>query len=112
MKLKNYYKYYYRLANAYILKNDYDSAAKYFEEAIKSDETNIDIMREFVALLKRDIDKNGNEVIYYLKKILEIDKNDKEALEDILKLYERIGDYENLSNYNRILENLYKQKSS
>ena len=112
LKLKNYYKYYYRLANAYILKNDYDSAAKYFEEAIKSDETNIDIMKEFVALLKRDIDKNGNEVIYYLKKILEIDKNDKEALEDILKLYERIGDYENLSNYNRILENLYKQKSS
>ena len=69
-------------------------------------------MREFVALLKRDIDKNGNEVIYYLKKFLEINKNDKEALEDILKLYERIGDYENLSNYNRILENLYKQKSS
>ena len=63
-------------------------------------------MREFVALLKRDIDKNGNEVIYYLKKILEINKNDKEALEDILKLYERIGDYESMSNYNRILENI------
>lgn len=32
--------------------------------------------------------KNGNEVIYYLRRILEIDKSDKEALTDILKLYE------------------------
>ena len=106
LKLKNYYKYYYRLANAYILKNDYDNAKKYFEEAIKSDETNINTIKEFIDFLKRDIDKNGNEVIYYLKKILEINKNDKEALTDILKLYERIGDYESVSNYNKILEDL------
>ncbi|TKZ31156.1 tetratricopeptide repeat protein [Brachyspira catarrhinii] len=106
LKLKNYYKYYYRLANAYILKNDYDNAKKYFEEAIKLDESNIEIIKELLSLLKRDINENGNEVIYYLKRILEIDKNDKEALTDILKLYERIGDYESMSNYNKILENI------
>lgn len=32
--------------------------------------------------------KNVNEVIYYLRRILEIDKSYKEALTDILKLYE------------------------
>lgn len=108
LKLNNNYKYYYRLANAYMLKNDYDNAKKYFEEAIKLDESNIDIMKELLSLLKRDIDKNGNEVIYYLKKIIEINKNDKDALTDILKLYERIGDYESFSNYNKILEDLNK----
>lgn len=108
LKLKNYYKYYYRLANAYILKNDYGNAKKYFEETIKLDESNIEIIKELLSLLKRDINKNGNEVIYYLKRILEINKNDKEALTDILKLYERIGDYESFSNYNKILENLNK----
>lgn len=108
LKLNSNYKYYYRLANAYMLKNDYDNAKKYFEEAIKLDESNIDIMKELLSLLKRDIDKNGNEVIYYLKKIIEINKNDREALTDILKLYERIGDYESFSNYNKILEDLNK----
>lgn len=34
------------------------------------------------------LEKNGNEVIYYLRRILEIDKSDKEDLTDILKLYE------------------------
>lgn len=113
LKLKNnYYKYYYRLANAYILKNDYDNAIKYYEEAIKLNEYDINIIREFVSLLKRDINKNGNEVISYLKKIIEINKNDEEALEDISKLYEKIGDYDNaLIYYNKLFEvinyNLY-----
>ena len=113
LKLKNnYYKYYYRLANAYILKNDYDNAIKYYEEAIKLNEYDINIIREFVYLLKRDINKNGNEVISYLKKIIEINKNDEEALEDISKLYEKIGDYDNaLIYYNKLFEvinyNLY-----
>lgn len=113
LKLKNnYYKYYYRLANAYILKNDYDNAIKYYEEAIKLNEYDINIIREFVSLLKRDINKNGNEVISYLKKIIEINKNDEEALEEISKLYEKIGDYDNaLIYYNKLFEvinyNLY-----
>ena len=113
LKLKNnYYKYYYRLANAYILKNDYDNAIKYYEEAIKLNEYDINIIKEFVSLLKRDINKNGNEVISYLKKIIEINKNDEEALEDISKLYEKIGDYDNaLIYYNKLFEvinyNLY-----
>lgn len=113
LKLKNnYYKYYYRLANAYILKNDYDNAIKYYEEAIKFNEYDINIIKEFVSLLKRDINKNGNEVISYLKKIIEINKNDEEALEEISKLYEKIGDYDNaLIYYNKLFEvinyNLY-----
>ena len=113
LKLKNnYYKYYYRLANAYILKNDYDNAIKYYEEAIKLNEYDINIIKEFVSLLKRDINKNGNEVISYLKKIIEINKNDEEALEEISKLYEKIGDYYNaLIYYNKLFEvinyNLY-----
>ena len=113
LKLKNnYYKYYYRLANAYILKNDYDNAIKYYEEAIKLNEYDINIIKEFVSLLKRDINKNGNEVIIYLKKIIEINKNDEEALEEISKLYEKIGDYDNaLIYYNKLFEvinyNLY-----
>lgn len=113
LKLKNnYYKYYYRLANAYILKNDYDDAIKYYEEAIKLNEYDINIIKEFVSLLKRDINKNGNEVISYLKKIIEINKNDEEALEEISKLYEKIGDYDNaLIYYNKLFEvinyNLY-----
>lgn len=113
LKLKNnYYKYYYRLANAYILKNDYDNSIKYYEEAIKLNEYDINIIREFVYLLKRDINKNGNEVISYLKKIIEINKNDEEALEEISKLYEKIGDYDNaLIYYNKLFEvinyNLY-----
>lgn len=113
LKLKNnYYKYYYRLANAYILKNDYDNAIKYYEEAIKLNEYDINIIKEFVSLLKRDINKNGNEVISYLKKIIEINKNDEEALEEISKLYEKIGDYDNaLIYYNKLFEvinyNLY-----
>lgn len=112
LKLKNnYYKYYYRLANAYILKNDYDNAIKYYEEAIKLND-DINIIKEFVSLLKRDINKNGNEVIIYLKKIIEINKNDEEALEEISKLYEKIGDYDNaLIYYNKLFEvinyNLY-----
>ena len=112
LKLKNnYYKYYYRLANAYILKNDYDNAIKYYEEAIKLND-DINIIKEFVYLLKRDINKNGNEVISYLKKIIEINKNDEEALEEISKLYEKIGDYDNaLIYYNKLFEvinyNLY-----
>ena len=112
LKLKNnYYKYYYRLANAYILKNDYDNAIKYYEEAIKLND-DINIIKEFVSLLKRDINKNGNEVINYLKKIIEINKNDEEALEEISKLYEKIGDYDNaLIYYNKLFEvinyNLY-----
>ena len=103
LKLKNnYYKYYYRLANAYILKNDYDNAIKYYEEAIKLND-DINIIKEFVYLLKRDINKNGNEVISYLKKIIEINKNDEEALEEISKLYEKIGDYDNaLIYYNKL----------
>ena len=113
LKLKNnYYKYYYRLSNAYILKNDYDNAIKYYEEAIKLNEYDINIIKEFVSLLKRDINKNGNEVISYLKKIIEINKNDEEALEEISKLYEKIGDYDNaLIYYNKLFEvinyNLY-----
>lgn len=113
LKLKNnYYKYYYRLANAYILKNDYDNAIKYYEEAIKLNEYDINIIKEFVSLLKRDINKNGNKVISYLKKIIEINKNDEEALEEISKLYEKIGDYDNaLIYYNKLFEvinyNLY-----
>ena len=113
LKLKNnYYKYYYRLANAYILKNDYDNAIKYYEEAIKLNEYDINIIKEFVSLLKRDINKNGNEIISYLKKIIEINKNDEEALEEISKLYEKIGDYDNaLIYYNKLFEvinyNLY-----
>ena len=113
LKLKNnYYKYYYRLANAYILKNDYDNAIKYYEEAIKLNEYDINIIKEFVSLLKRDINKNVNEVISYLKKIIEINKNDEEALEEISKLYEKIGDYDNaLIYYNKLFEvinyNLY-----
>lgn len=112
LKLKNnYYKYYYRLANAYILKNDYDNSIKYYEEAIKLND-DINIIKEFVSLLKRDINKNGNEVISYLKKIIEINKNDEEALEEISKLYEKIGDYDNaLIYYNKLFEvinyNLY-----
>ena len=112
LKLKNnYYKYYYRLANAYILKNDYDNAIKYYEEAIKLND-DINIIKEFVYLLKRDINKNGNEVISYLKKIIEINKNDEEALEEISKLYEKIGDYDDaLIYYNKLFEvinyNLY-----
>lgn len=54
LKLKNnYYKYYYRLANAYILKNDYDNAIKYYEEAIKLNEYDINIIKEFVSLIKK-----------------------------------------------------------
>lgn len=113
LKLKNnYYKYYYRLANAYILKNDYDNASKYFEEAIKLNIYDTTIIKEFVSLLKRDINNNGNIVINYLKKIIEINKNDEETLEDISKLYEQIGDYENaFIYYNKLLDivnyNLY-----
>ena len=108
LKLKNnYYKYYYRLANAYILKNDYDNAVKCYEEAIKLNESDINIIKEFVSLLNRDINKNGNEVINYLKKIIETDKNDEEALEELAKLYERIGDYDNaLIYYNKLLESI------
>lgn len=106
LKLKNnYYKYYYRLANAYILKGDYDNARKYFEEAIELNFSDTAIIKEFVSLLKRDINNNGDIVINYLKKIIEINKNDEEALEDISKLYERIGDYENaIIYYNKLLD--------
>lgn len=108
LKLKNnYYKYYYRLANAYILKNDYENASKSFEEAIKLNFSDTNIIKEFVSLLKRDINNNGNAVINYLKKIIEINKNDEEALEDISKLYEQIGDYENaFIYYNKLLETI------
>lgn len=106
LELKNnYYKYYYRLANAYILKNDYENAVKNYEEAVKLNDRDINIIKELIALLRRDMNKNGNDVINYFKKIIEIKENDEETLEELSKLYESIGDYENaLTYYNKLLD--------
>ncbi|MEI0529607.1 hypothetical protein R4J00_13310, partial [Brachyspira intermedia] len=66
---KNYnYIYYKKLANAYILKNDYDNASKSYNEAIKIYDKDTALIKDAVYLLKKDMNQNGNLVIEYLKK--------------------------------------------
>ena len=58
------------------------------------------------------MNQNGNLVIEYLKKIIDINKNDDEALEELAGIYENLGDKDNSQiYYNKLLEavnyNLY-----
>ena len=109
---KNNYIYYKKLANAYILKNDYDNAAKSYNRAIEIYDKDTALMKDAVYLLKRDMNKNGNLVIEYLKKIIDVNKNDDEALENLAQIYDTLGDkYNSEIYYNKLLDavnyNLY-----
>ena len=110
---KNYnYIYYKKLANAYILKNDYDNASKSYNEAIKIYDKDTALIKDAVYLLKKDMNQNGNLVIEYLKKIIDINKNDDEALEELAGIYKNLGDKYNAQiYYTKLLEavnyNLY-----
>lgn len=106
------YAYYEKIANAYILKNDYDNASKYYNEAIDIYDGDISLIKDAVYLLRKDMNKNGNLVIEYLKKIISINKNDDEALEELALIYETLGDeYNSQIYYSKLLEavnyNLY-----
>ena len=98
-ELKNNYYYYYKLADAYILKNDYENASKYYEMSINIYDKDTDVIKDAVYLLKRDMNKNGNIVIEYLEKIINIDKNDDEVLEELAEIYNNIGDKHNAQIY-------------
>ncbi|CRF35285.1 hypothetical protein BRSU_2552 [Brachyspira suanatina] len=110
---KNYnYIYYKKLANAYILKNDYDNASKSYNAAIKIYDRDTALIKDAIYLLRRDMNQNGNLVIEYLKKIIDINKNDDEALEELADIYENLGDkYNSQIYYTKLLEavnyNLY-----
>ena len=110
---KNYnYIYYKKLANAYILKNDYDNASKSYNAAIKIYDKDTALIKDAVYMLRKDMNKNGNLVIEYLKKIIDINKNDDEALEELAGIYENLGDkYNAQTYYTKLLEavnyNLY-----
>ena len=109
---KNNYIYYKKLANAYILKNDYDNAARSYNMAIEIYDKDIALIKDAVYLLKRDMNKNGNIVIEYLKKIIDVNKNDDEALENLAQIYDTLGDkYNSEIYYNKLLDainyNLY-----
>ncbi|MCZ9961733.1 hypothetical protein OFQ54_07855 [Brachyspira hyodysenteriae] len=110
---KNYnYIYYKKLANAYILNNDYDNASKCYNKSIEIYDKDISLIKDAVYLLKRDMNKNGNLVIEYLKKIVNINKNDDESLEELAGIYENLGDKYNCQiYYTKLLEavnyNLY-----
>ena len=96
IKLKpNSYLYNEKLAKAYLLKNDYENALKCYENAIILSDNNTDLIKEALNILNRDFNKNANKIIEYLNKIISIDNNDDEAIEELAKLYESIGDYEN-----------------
>ncbi|ELV07004.1 tetratricopeptide repeat protein, partial [Brachyspira hampsonii] len=101
-----------KLADAYILKNDYDNASKCYNAAIEIYDKDINLIKDAVYLLKRDMNQNGNLVIGYLKKIIDINKNDDEALEELAGIYENLGDkYNSQIYYSKLLEavnyNLY-----
>ncbi len=91
----NSYLYNEKLAKAYLLKNDYENALKCYENAIILSDNNTDLIKEALNILNRDFNKNANKIIEYLNKIISIDNNDDEAIEELAKLYESIGDYEN-----------------
>ncbi len=101
----NYYLYYRRIADAYIINNDYDSAKRAFESSIYYNDYDSKIIRDFVVILKRDISKNGNDVIENLKRIISIDTKDDNIIEELARLYELIGDYDNaIFYYNKLLD--------
>ena len=101
----NYYLYYRRIADAYIINNDYDSAKRAFESSIYYNDYDSKIIRDFVVILKRDISKNGNDVIENLKRIISIDTKDDDIIEELARLYELIGDYDNaIFYYNKLLD--------
>ena len=106
IKLKpNSYLYNEKLAKAYLLKNDYENALKCYEDAIVLSDNNTALIKEVLILLNRDFNKNANKIIEYLNKIISIDNNDDEAIEELAKLYESIGDYENAYlYYNKLME--------
>ena len=106
IKLKpNSYLYNEKLAKAYLLKNDYENALKCYEDAIVLSDNNTALIKEVLTLLNRDFNKNANKIIEYLNKIISIDNNDDEAIEELAKLYESIGDYENAYlYYNKLME--------
>ena len=106
IKLKpNSYLYNEKLAKAYLLKNDYDNALRYYENAIALNENNTDLIKEVLNILNRDFNKNANKIIEYLEQIISIDNNDDEAIEELAKLYESIGDYNNAYfYYNKLME--------
>ena len=106
IKLKpNSYLYNEKLAKAYLLKNDYDNALKYYENAIVLSDNNTALIKEVLNILNRDFNKNANKIIEYLNKIISIDNNDDEAIEELAKLYESIGDYDNAYlYYNKLME--------
>lgn len=103
----NYYIYYQKLARAYVLNNDYKNASKYYEASINIYDKDIDLLKEAVYLLKNDTNNNGNKVINYLKKIIDINVNDYEALEELADIYNNLGDYDNAKiYYNKLLDAL------
>ena len=106
IKLKpNSYLYNEKLAKAYLLKNDYENALKCYEDAIILSDNNTALIKEVLTLLNRDFNKNANKIIEYLNKIISIDNNDDGAIEELAKLYESIGDYENAYlYYNKLME--------
>ncbi|WP_295160446.1 hypothetical protein [uncultured Brachyspira sp.] len=100
---KDYYIYYKKLAQAYILKNDYENAAIYYNLSLKIYDKDINLIKDAVYLLKRDMNKNGNLVIEYLKKIINLNKNDDEALEELAGIYEDLKDEYNSEIYYKLL---------
>ena len=106
IKLKpNSYLYNEKLAKAYLLKNDYENALKCYEDAIVLSDNNTALIKEVLTLLNRDFNKNANKIIEYLNKIISIDNNDDEAIEELAKLYESIGDYDNAYlYYNKLID--------
>lgn len=106
IKLKpNSYLYNEKLAKAYLLKNDYENALKYYENAIILSGNNTDLIKDVLNILNRDFEKNANKIIEYFNKIISIDNNDDEAIEELAKLYESIGDYNNAYlYYNKLME--------
>ena len=106
------YIYYEKLARAYILKNDYNNAIKYYNKSIEIYDKDVDLIKDAVYILKSNMNENGNLVIEYLKKIININKNDDEAIEELALIYYNLGDkYNSQIYYNKLLEainyNLY-----
>ena len=106
------YIYYEKLAKAYILKNDYNNAIKYYNKSIEIYDKDIDLIKDAVYILKSNMNENGNLVIEYLKKIININKNDDEAIEELALIYYNLGDkYNSQIYYTKLLEainyNLY-----
>ncbi|WP_300713643.1 hypothetical protein [uncultured Brachyspira sp.] len=107
-KSKNYnYIYYEKSAKSYLLKNDYDNASFYYNKAVEVYDKDADMIKDAVYILKRDMNKNGNIVIEYLKKIIDINKNDDEALEELSEIYYNLGDkYNSQIYYSKLLETI------